>query len=188
MNQAQKTVNKTQEASVHPLVDSYYAILGLHPAVSPLEIRRTYRELSKQYHPDTTELPPDVAIVKFQQLNEAYATLSNPERRALYDLKIGYSRINVIQAPTSPSSSASSSSSRYAYIDPTDRPLSSGEIFVLFVLGLTFLSCLLLAVFVGLTRGEEALKLPSLASETIVVNEQIVFPHQLQAVPFIDRL
>jgi len=53
-------------------------LLGLHPSASAIEIRRAYRELSKRYHPDTTDLPPAIAIVKFQQLNEAYAALSNP--------------------------------------------------------------------------------------------------------------
>jgi curved DNA-binding protein CbpA len=32
---------------------TYYALLGLHPSASAIEIRRAYRELSKKYHPDT---------------------------------------------------------------------------------------------------------------------------------------
>ncbi|MGQ4648549.1 DnaJ domain-containing protein [Lyngbya aestuarii] len=141
--------------------NSYYALLGLHPSASPIEIRRAYRELSKRYHPDTTELPAKTATTKFQRLNEAYATLSNPERRSAYDLKIGYSRFNVIQTPPDFQSPANSSPIKYsasAYLDPTDRPLSAGEIFALFVLGLTFLLCLLLAVVIGLTRGEAAIQ------------------------------
>ncbi len=78
---------------------SYYTLLGLHPTATAIEIRRAYRELSKRYHPDTTDLQSAIATAKFQQLNEAYATLSNPERRLTYDLKIGYSRLSVIQAP-----------------------------------------------------------------------------------------
>jgi len=139
------------------LANSYYAILGLHPSASAIEIRRSYRELSKCYHPDTTELPSDLATAKFQQLNEAYATLSNPERRSLYDLKIGYSRWNVIQTPQNLEQSKQGSSkkvSNSAYLDPTDRPLSAGEIFVLFILGLTFIGCLLLVLIVGLIRGD----------------------------------
>ena len=80
---------------------NYYGLLGLHPSASVIEIRQAYRQLSKRYHPDTTTLPPHIAKGKFQQLNEAYATLSNPERRAAYDLKIRYSRISVMQ-PTPP--------------------------------------------------------------------------------------
>lgn len=132
--------------------NSYYAILGLHPFASPLEIRRNYRHLSKQYHPDTTKLSKDIAKSKFQQINEAYATLSNPDRRSLYDLKIGYSRINVIQTP--PDRKTDRKWSNAAYLDPTDRPLSSGEIFALFVLSLTLVGCLLLAVAIAILRGE----------------------------------
>ncbi|HEY9813616.1 MAG TPA: J domain-containing protein [Candidatus Sericytochromatia bacterium] len=148
--------------------NSYYALLGLHPAASALEIRRAYRELSKRYHPDTTELPGKVATAKFQQLNEAYATLSSPERRQAYDQKIGYSRISVIQAPSNlnpPVSQPKYSSS--AYLDPTDRPLSAGEMFALFILGLTFLGCVLLAIAIGLTRGESAFQVSGLNTNTI---------------------
>ena len=135
------------------LANTYYNLLGLHPSASTIEIRRSYRQLSKKYHPDTTNLSPSVAKVKFQQLNEAYAILSNPERRSLYDLKIGYSRINVIQSPPEWEQSSAEKWSTTAYIDPTDRPLSSGEIFVLVLLGLTFVSCLFLVVAVAYLRG-----------------------------------
>ncbi len=35
---------------------TYYSLLGLHPSASVIDIRRSYRELSKRYHPDTTDL------------------------------------------------------------------------------------------------------------------------------------
>jgi DnaJ-domain-containing protein 1 len=139
-----------------PNQTTYYALLGLHPSASVIEIRRVYRELSKSYHPDTTHLPGAIATAKFQELNEAYATLSNPERRSAYDLKIGYSRMSVIQMPADlnrPISRTPEWESKSAYLDATDRPLSPGEMFALFTLGLTFLACLLLAIFIGLTRG-----------------------------------
>lgn len=134
------------------LVNTYYEVMGLHPSASNITIRRTYRQLSKKYHPDTTELPANLATNKFQRLNEAYATLSSPEKRSLYDLKIGYSRLNVIQAP-SWSEPDLKQCSRTAYLDPTDRPLSSGEIFVLVLLGFTFVGCLLLVTIVAYLRG-----------------------------------
>ena len=139
---------------------NYYSLLGLHPGASVIQIRRAYRELSKRYHPDTTDLPTTVATKKFQQINEAYATLSNPERRFSYDLKIGYSRFGVIQAPPDLNTPVSKSYdwSRSAYLDASDRPLSAGELFALFVLGITFLVCLLLAIAIGLTRGDAALE------------------------------
>lgn len=137
---------------------TYYFLLGLHPSASVIDIRRAYRELSKRYHPDTTDLPAAVATIKFQQINEAYATLSNPERRLNYDLRIGYSRFTVVQPPPDLNRPVSRSYdySKSAYLDATDRPLSSGEIFALFIMGLTILGCLLLAIGIGLTRGEAA--------------------------------
>ncbi|XGW00291.1 MAG: J domain-containing protein [Leptolyngbya sp. BL-A-14] len=140
---------------------SYYGLMGLHPSASVREIRRAYRELSKLYHPDTTSLSAAIATAKFQQLNEAYATLSNPERRTIYDRKIGYSTVPVIQSSL-PLGQAKASTrpvpSSSAYLDPTDRPLSPGEIFALFILGLTFVGCLVLAITIGITRGDAVLQ------------------------------
>ncbi|MBD2462131.1 J domain-containing protein [Oscillatoria sp. FACHB-1407] len=140
------------------LTSNYYQVLGLTPSASVQQIRRTYRELSKLYHPDTTELPDAIATAKFQLLNEAYATLSSPEKRAAYDLKIGYSRFSVMQVPLDLNRPVSESRSyrSSAYLDPTDRPLSAGEIFALFILGLTFVACLILVIAIGITRGEHA--------------------------------
>lgn len=138
------------------LLNSYYAILGLHPSASPLEIRRAYRDLSKRFHPDTTLLAPELATTEFQRLNEAYGILSHPEQRALYDLKIGYSRYNVIQAPIDPRQ-ADAQLSKSAYLDAADRPLSAGEIFALVLVGLTLLGCLSLALLIAWLRGEPLL-------------------------------
>ena len=154
---------------------TYYSLLGLDRAASAIEIRSAYRELSKRYHPDTTDLPKQLATVKFQQLNEAYATLSNPQKRLTYDLKIGYSRFGVIQPPSDLNHPVSRSRhlSRSAYLDPYDRPLSAGEIFALFILGLTFLGCLLLVIAVGLTKGETAFQ-TKIEQSDIIVQQQII--------------
>jgi hypothetical protein len=136
--------------------NTHYGLLGLHPSASPIEIRRAYRELSKRYHPDTTDLPAKVATVKFQQLNEAYGILSSPQRRLAYDHQIGYSRISVMQVPPDwqrPPAQTPTYQSSSAYLDPSDRPLSAGEIFALLIMGGTLLLCLLLAIAIGLTRG-----------------------------------
>jgi curved DNA-binding protein CbpA len=136
--------------------DNYYALLGVHPSASPIEIRRAYRESSKKYHPDTTTLPPATAKAKFQALNEAYAVVSNPDRRLSYDRQVGYSRVPIVQPPEhfqsfKPRADKYRSS---AYLDPTDRPLSGGELFALLMLVATFLGCLVLAIVVGIARGE----------------------------------
>jgi len=151
-NKHQKMPGQTRLAS------TYYGLLGVHSSASGREIRRSYRELSKRYHPDTTDLPRAIAIAKFQQLNEAYATLSNPERRLAYDRIIGYSCLNIIQPPphlNHPFSPSPPKNSESAYLDPTDRPLSPGEIFVLFILGLTLLGCLGIAIAIALIRANQ---------------------------------
>ena len=161
---------------------TYYTLLGLHPSASVIDIRRAYRELSKQYHPDTTELPGHIATEKFQQINEAYATLSHPERRLSYDLQIGYSKFGVIQTPTDINTSVNNSAhkpydfSKSMYLDASDRPLSPGEIFVLFVLGLTLVGCLILAIAIALIRGETDLQTPAPQLNT---QQQIVHICQL---------
>ncbi len=154
--------------------NTYYSVLGLHPSASVIEIRHAYRELSKRFHPDTTDLPAAIATAKFQQLNEAYATLSSPERRLSYDLKIGYSRFGVIQAPADLNHPVANfyDWSKSAYLDASDRPLSPGEIFALFIMGLTILGCLLLAIAIGLTRGDAAY-ITRITPPTSVVQEQI---------------
>ncbi len=136
--------------------DNYYALLGVHPSASPIEIRRAYRESSKKYHPDTTTLPTSTAKAKFQALNEAYAVVSNPDRRLSYDRQVGYSRVVLVQPPEhfqsfKPRVDKYRSS---AYLDPTDRPLSGGELFALLMLVATFLGCLVLAIVIGIARGE----------------------------------
>ncbi len=141
-----------------PFANSHYAILGLHPSASVIEIRRAYRELSKRYHPDTTELPQAMATAKFQRLNEAYGILTNPQTRSLYDLQIGYSRLNVIQDPSQPQKNPRTGQwSGSAYLDASDRPLSGGELFALFILGLTLMGCLVLAIFIAILRGDEVI-------------------------------
>ncbi|MEM9503582.1 MAG: J domain-containing protein, partial [Cyanobacteria bacterium P01_E01_bin.43] len=78
---------------------NHYILLQVRPTASPQEIRRAYRDLSKLYHPDTTTLSAAIATEKFKVLNEAYATLSNPQARLAYDYSIGISKLSVMQAP-----------------------------------------------------------------------------------------
>ena len=135
---------------------TYYSLLGLHPKASNQEIRRAYRELSKHYHPDTTDMPPAIATAKFQQINEAYATLVDSERRLEYDNKIRHLYLNDFEQRVNFSTHVSRSQWRNlsSYLDPTDRPLSAGELFALLIMGLALLGCLVLAIIIGLMRPE----------------------------------
>jgi curved DNA-binding protein CbpA len=137
------------------LADSYYALLGLQASASIADIKKAYHRLSKLYHPDTTELPEDIARVKFQRLNEAYATLSNLDRRSLYDLKIGYfkdDRLTPDLPPQQPREYKPPKISNSAYLDPIDRPLSAGEISVLFFLSATIVGCFILVIIIAYLR------------------------------------
>ncbi|KAK2981302.1 hypothetical protein RJ640_007003, partial [Escallonia rubra] len=67
---------------------SYYRILGVHPDSSEEEIRRAYRKLAKQWHPD--KRTRSAALLseskrKFQQIQEAYSVLSDHRKRPMYD-------------------------------------------------------------------------------------------------------
>jgi curved DNA-binding protein len=62
----------------------YYKILGINKQASPDEIKKAYRKLALKYHPDRNKGNPQ-AEEKFKAINEAYAVLSNPEKRAQYD-------------------------------------------------------------------------------------------------------
>lgn len=62
----------------------YYATLGVDRTASAEEIKRAYRKLALRYHPDKNPGNKE-AEEKFKQINEAYAVLSDPEKRAHYD-------------------------------------------------------------------------------------------------------
>jgi DnaJ-class molecular chaperone len=142
----------SQNRNPKMLGTNYYEILGISSRASVTEIRKAYWELSKRYHPDTTQLPKAIATAKFQQLNEAYATLTNPQQRLIYDQKQRY--YNNKKNSNISNSNNSIYRDNSAYLEPTDRPLSAGEIFALFVMGLTIIGCLLLAIAIGLTRPD----------------------------------
>lgn len=60
----------------------YFAILGIEQDASDTEIKKAYRELAKQHHPDVSKASGAEAM--FVEINEAYEFLSHPERRAIY--------------------------------------------------------------------------------------------------------
>lgn len=67
-----------------PKKRDYYEILGVARNASDDEIKKSFRRLAKQYHPDANPNDPNAAE-KFKEIGEAYQVLSDPEKRQLYD-------------------------------------------------------------------------------------------------------
>jgi len=62
----------------------YYEVLGVARGASPEEVKRAYRKLAREHHPDVNDDP--ASDERFKELGEAYAVLSDPQRRQHYDL------------------------------------------------------------------------------------------------------
>ena len=64
--------------------EDYYEVLGVSRDASQDEIRKAFRKLARQYHPDVTE-DEEEGEEKFKKVNEAYEVLGNPDNRKKYD-------------------------------------------------------------------------------------------------------
>jgi curved DNA-binding protein CbpA len=62
----------------------YYEILQINPSAEPETIHRVFRLLAQQLHPDNQDTGDEV---RFHALHKAYKTLSDPEKRARYDIQ-----------------------------------------------------------------------------------------------------
>lgn len=76
----------------------YYEILGVSRDVSEKDIKRAYRKLAKQYHPDTYKGDKKEAEDKFKEISEAYEVLIDKEKRATYD-QIGHKVVDETFGP-----------------------------------------------------------------------------------------
>ena len=66
------------------MAKDYYGILGVNRDASADDIKRAYRQLARQYHPDVN--PDPAAQDKFKEINAAYEVLSDPKKREIVDL------------------------------------------------------------------------------------------------------
>lgn len=146
---------------------SHYQLLQVAPTASREELRQAFRQLSKRFHPDTTELPVAEAERAFQQLRQAYAVLSDPAARERYDGELRHAAI-VAAATNLPSTAATMATNPALRARPSGvrpdgvrRALSGGEWLALLLLGIALVFSLVLGVGMAWLRGAELIESPS---------------------------
>ncbi len=65
------------------MAKDYYKLLGVDKGAAKEDIKKAYKKLAKQYHPDVNKSPN--ATEKFKEINEAAAILGDDEKRKMYD-------------------------------------------------------------------------------------------------------
>ena len=120
-----------------------YALLGVKLEASQDELRASFRNLSKRFHPDTTELPAAEASERFRALQDAMAVLSDPEQRRKYDSSLN----DLLIDSSKDSSEISNKVPIQQTIIPERRALSGGELFAILLLG----GALVFSLLIGLT-------------------------------------
>ena len=95
---------------------NYYEVLGLPPGATTDQIKKKYRELARKFHPDVAQ-DKNLSQLTFTQINQAYNTLSNPERRAQYN-----GTLQSMTAPSAPSAPAKTTPAQSAPAAPAARP------------------------------------------------------------------
>lgn len=67
---------------------NHYESLDVSPTASKEEIKKIYRKLVLQYHPDTSKSKTEANAERFKQISAAYAVISDEKQRRLYDLEM----------------------------------------------------------------------------------------------------
>ena len=136
-----------------------YDLLGVSTSANNAELRKAFRQLSKQLHPDTTSLPSEEATRQFQNVCEAYDLLSDPVLRANYDLLLKKEN-NPISQKNEPYLE-NLQPVQFSKSIGVRRPLSGGELFSLLLLIASISLSLALGVFIAFLRGGSLNFIPS---------------------------
>jgi curved DNA-binding protein CbpA len=96
---ADNQIEVNQSVMTSPEAPDYYELLQISPNADPETIHRVYRLLAQRYHPDNQHTGDDT---RFRALVEAYELLTDPERRAKYDVLYHEVRKNRFQAVSTP--------------------------------------------------------------------------------------
>ena len=67
------------------MAKDYYKILGVPKSATETQVKKAYRKLAMQYHPDRNPGKEQWANEKFKEINEAFSVLGDPEKRKQYD-------------------------------------------------------------------------------------------------------
>ncbi|ELR73798.1 Chaperone protein DnaJ [Fulvivirga imtechensis AK7] len=119
--------------------DNYYHILGLDNFASKEEIKKAYRTLAKQYHPDKKPGNPDLEE-QFKRINKAYQVLSDPVKKQQFDYQLLSPQISTAPRYTARKSYYSTERRRY-----TPTAWMYGKIFIiLFIMAVILIPLTLL--------------------------------------------
>ncbi len=135
----------------------HYSALRLSRSATSQELRQAFRQLSKLYHPDTTQLPPQLAESGFARLQLAYATLSDPARRRAYDEQLDLVAAPSLAPVAVPAQGGTAPGRRVS----VRRALSGGEWLALLLLGVALVLSLVLGLGVAWARGLALINPPS---------------------------
>ncbi|KAK4351868.1 hypothetical protein RND71_027386 [Anisodus tanguticus] len=90
---AERTTTTITTSSTIASPTSLYEVLGIQIGANSHEIKSAYRKLARILHPDVVRLQQNSSAEEFIRVQSAYATLSDPEKRANYDRKLFGNRI-----------------------------------------------------------------------------------------------
>ncbi len=122
-------------------------------------MRKAFRQLSKELHPDTTSLPSEKATRQFQSVCEAYDLLSDPVLRAEYDNSL--EKKNNLISQSIELDLRKNETGQFSKSIGVRRPLSGGELFSLLLLIITLILSLTLGIVIGVFKGEDLIFVPS---------------------------